>query len=235
MVNKHEYVRRITTNILQKYCYCLYRINPLEDYTDFNDFNDDVFISEIDKIVTRKEIFDDYFLEGKSQQKIAEEHSKTPVRIQQILSKDRLAILKRSKEFSKILSEVLANARERFYRYCLWKYNDRIELNPTVLYTHDGGYVKEHLFFDKLYTDNYKKLEENDCPIQDAGFSVRAYNMLGINGIFREGIRTLSQLVESKSLRDISKMRGAGPSLIKEITTVLKQHDFTLKGDGHGE
>ena len=234
MIDKHEYVRRITTNILQKYCWTMCKIGTLEDCTHFNGFDDDAFITEVDSIISKnndhKKIFNEYFAEGKSQKRISSEQGITSVRVQQILGSKRIRILTNSKEFSKILSEVLASPQERFYRYCFWKYNDRIDINPTVLYTRGPGYKTEHDFFDKLYLENFKVIEKDDCLIQDAGFSVRTYNALGKNGIFRKGIKTLSQLVESESLESISKMKGSGPKMIEEIEAVLKQHGFELKG-----
>ena len=59
---------------------------------------------------------------------------------------------------------------------------------------------------------------------------MRTYNMLGRNGVFRKGIKTISQLVESESSESISKMKGSGPKMIEEIEAVLKQHGFELKG-----
>lgn len=234
MIDKHEYVRRITTNILQKYCWTLYKIGTFEDCTHFNGFDDDAFIAEVDAMISHnndhKKIFDEYFAEGKSQKRISSEQGITSVRVQQILGAQRIKILKNSKEFAKILSEVSASAQERFYRYCFWKYNDRVELNPTVLYTRGPGYRTEHEFFDKLYLENFKVIEEDDCLLQDAGFSVRTYNMLGRNGVFRKGIKTLSQLALSVSEKEIGEMFGVGPKIVEDIVTVLKKHGFELKG-----
>lgn len=233
MIDKHEYVRRITTNILQKYCWTMSKIGTLEDCTHFNGFDDDAFITEVDSITSRnndhKKIFEAYFIEGKPQKRISSEHGVTAVRVQQILSKQRLLVLQNSKEFAKILSELLASTQERFSCYCLWKYNDRVELNLSAFFTGELADMTEHEFFDKLYLENFKVIEKDDCLIQDA-FSVRTYNALGKNGIFRKGIKTLSQLVESESLESISKMRGSGPKMIEEIEEVLKQHGFKLKG-----
>ena len=234
MIGKHEYVRRITTNILQKYCWTLYKIGTFEDCTRFNDFDDDAFIAEVDAMISHnndhKKIFNEYFAEGKSQKRISSEQGITSVRVQQILGVQRIKILKNSKEFAKILSEVSASAQERFYRYCFWKYNDRVDVNPTVLYIRGPGYKTEHDFFDKLYLENFKVIEKDDCLIQDAGFSVRTYNVLGKNCVLRKGIKTLSQLVESESLESISKMKGSGPKMIEEIKEVLNKHGFELKG-----
>lgn len=234
MIYKHEYVRRITTNILQKYCWTMCKIGTLEDCTHFNDFDDDAFIAEVDAIISRnndhKKIFNEYFAEGKPQKKISAEQGVTSVRVQQILSKQRLLILKNSKEFAKILSELSASTQERFSCYCFWKYNDRVELNLSAFFTGELANMTEYEFFDKLYLENFKVIEKDDCLIQDAGFSIRTYNALGKNGIFRKGIKTLSQLVESESLESISKMKGSGPKMIEEIEDVLKQHGFKLKG-----
>ena len=234
MIDKHEYVRRITTNILQKYCWTMCKIGTFEDCTHFNDFDDDAFIAEVDAIISRnndhKKIFNEYFIEGKPQKKISAEHGVTSVRVQQILGKQRLIILKNSKEFAKILSELLASTQERFSCYCFWKYNDRVELNISCFFTGELDHMTEHEFFDKLYLENFKVIEKDDCLIQDAKFSVRTYNALGKNGIFLKGIKTLSQLVESESLESISKMKGSGPKMIEEIKEVLKKHGFELKG-----
>lgn len=234
MIDKHEYVRRITTNILQKYCRTMYKIGTFEDCTRFNDFNDDAFIAEVDAMISHnndhKKIFNEYFAEGKSQKRISSEQGITSVRVQQILGSKRIRILKNSKEFAKILSEVSASTQERFYCYCFWKYNDRVELNLSAFFTGKNDDMTEHEFFDKLYLENFKVIEKNDCMIQDAGFSVRTYNVLGKNCIFRKGIKTLSQLVDSESLESISKMKGSGPKMIEEIKEVLKKHGFELKG-----
>ena len=234
MIDKHEYVRRITTNILQKYCWTLRKIRTLEDCTHFNGFDDDAFIAEVDAIISRnndhKKIFEAYFIEGKPQKRISSEHGVTAVRVQQILGSKRIRILTNSKEFAKILSEVLASPQERFYRYCFWKYNDRVDINPTILYTRGPEYRTEHEFFDKLYLENFKVIEKDDCLIQDAGFSVRTYNMLGRNGVFRKGIKTISQLAQSVSEKEIGEMFGVGPKIVEDIVTVIKQHGFELKG-----
>lgn len=233
MIDKHEYVRRITTNILQKYCWTMSKIGTLEDCTDFNGFDDDAFIAEVDDMISKnddhKKIFNEYFAEGKSQKRISSEHGITSVRVQQILGAQRIKILKNSKEFAKILSELSASTQERFSCYCFWKYNDRVDLNLSAFFTSELADMTEHESFDKLYLDNFKVIEKNDCLIQDA-FSVRTYNALGKNGIFRKGIKTLSQLVESESLESISKMKGSGPKMIEEIKEVLKKHGFELKG-----
>lgn len=232
MIDKHEYVRRITTNILQKYCWTVYKIGTFEDCTGFNDFDDDAFIAEVDDIISRnedhKKIFNEYFAEGKSQKRISSEQGITAVRVQQILGAQRIQILKNSKEFAKILSELSASTQERFYRYCFWKYNDRVELDLSVFFTGKNDDMTEHEFFDKLYLENF--IEKADCLIQSAVFSVRTYNVLGKNCVFRKGTKTLSQLVESESLESISKMRGSGPKMIEEIKEVLKKHGFELKG-----
>ena len=234
MINKHEYIRRITTNILQKYCWTMSKIGTLEDCTDFNGFDDDAFIAEVDAIISRnndhKKIFEAYFIEGKPQKRISSEQGITSVRVQQILGKQRLLVLKNSKEFAKILSELSASTQERFSCYCFWKYNDRVELNLSAFFTGKNDDMTEHEFFEKLYLENFKVIEKADCLIQDAGFSVRTYNVLGKNCIFRKGIKTLSKLVESESLESISKMKGSGPKMIEEIEAVLKQHGFELKG-----
>ena len=234
MIDKHEYVRRITTNILQKYCWTMSKIGTLEDCTHFNGFDDDAFIAEVDSIISRnndhKKIFNEYFDEGKPQKMISSEHGMSPVRVQQILGKQRLMILKNSKEFAKILSELSASTQERFSCYCFWKYNDRVDVNPTVLYTRGPGYDTEYEFFDKLYLENFKVIEKDDCLLQDAGFSVRTYNMLGRNGVFRKGIKTISQLALSVSEKEIGEMFGVGPKIVEDIVTVLKKHGFELKG-----
>ena len=234
MIDKHEYVRRITNNILQKYCWTLRKIGTLEDCTKFNGFDDDAFIAEVDDIISKnkdhKKIFEEYFIEGKPQKMIASEQGMSPIRVQQILGKQRKLVMENSKEFAKILSELSASTQERFDRYCFWKYNDRINSNPTILYLRGDGYETEHDFFDKLYIENFKVIEKDDCLIQDAGFSVRTYNVLRKNVIFRKGIKTLSQLSESESLESIIKMRGSGPKMIEEIEDILKQHGFELKG-----
>ena len=234
MIDKHEYVRRITTNILQKYCWTMSKIGTLEDCTHFNGFDDDAFIAEVDSIISKnndhKKIFEAYFIEGKPQKRISSEQGVTSVRVQQILGKQRLMILKNSKEFAKILSELSASTQERFSCYCFWKYNDRVDVNPTILYVRGPGYDTEYEFFDKLYLENFKVIEKDDCLLQDAGFSVRTYNMLGRNGVFRKGIKTISQLALSVSEKEIGEMFGVGPKIVEDIVTVLKKHGFELKG-----
>lgn len=234
MIDEHEYVRRITTNILQKYCWTMSKIGTLEDCTDFNGFDDDAFIAEVDAIISRnndhKKIFEAYFIEGKPQKRISSEQGITSVRVQQILGKQRLLVLKNSKEFAKILSELSASTQERFSCYCFWKYNDRVELNLSAFFTGKNDDMTEHEFFDKLYLENFKVIEKADCLIQDAGFSVRTYNMLGRNGVFRKGIKTISQLALSVSEKEIGEMFGVGPKIVEDIVTVLKKHGFELKG-----
>ena len=234
MIDKHEYVRRITTNILQKYCWTMCKIGTFEDCTHFNGFDDDAFIAEVDTIISQnndhKKIFNEYFDEGKPQKMISSEHGMSPVRVQQILGKQRLMILKNSKEFAKLLSELSASTQERFSCYCFWKYNDRVDINPTVLYVRGPGYDTEYEFFDKLYLENFKVIEKDDCLIQDAGFSVRTYNMLCRNGVFRKGIKTISQLALSVSEKEIGEMFGVGPKIVEDIVTVLKKHGLELKG-----